>query len=42
MKTAQNQQLSEKNASLAKLVNKLKEKEKAVSFFVIGLVWCMF
>ena len=38
MKTAQNQQLSEKNASLAKHINKLKEKEKTVSFSVIGLV----
>lgn len=33
MKTTQNQSLSEKNASLTKHLNKLKEKEKEVSLY---------
>ena len=41
MKTAQNQMLSEKNSSLTKHINKLKEKEKAVSLELITRMHCM-
>ena len=39
MKTTQNQKLSEKNVLLTKHLNKLKEKEKAVSLHGVNKLY---